>query len=587
MFVLRHRTLAGNVALLLTLALSLAIFMAYASGEAGAATKTGDVLDGGGQEVGTVTATDNEAVGGQVRIDLVLDPASSQDFSPLLVNLLSRNVSGIEPVNVYAYQDNEVNGTVYAHVYYTLPSGYVGATVYSVYAVYGGPGNVTTTVYLDLQTPPPEEPPGGGGGGGGGPTPPPANVVTDAGTVSVDVQNGVVNLQVDINRIVNVLARPAAQVSTEIVITVTKPTQAQGLGRPVVQEVVIPPAALVQIAQAGKAVAIQTEEVKIVLPPAEAQRIAQAAGGANVEVRVEPVAESRIRDLVERSPVPTGAAIRAAGQVLEIAIEIVPASGGSRSITSFEQPIELALAYDRTLASATVQRLGVYRLNEETSAWDYVGGRIDRSNGQVVASRRSLSTYAVLAYEKTFADLVSHWSREDVEVMAARHVARGMTEALFDPDSSVTRAQFAALVVRTLNLPVEHLSLPFSDVPTSAWFHGEVGTAWQAGIVQGYEDGAFRPDALISRQEMAAMIARAMEAAGQPGDPDGPATRRLIEVFADRAQIAPWAEDAAVVAVSEGIVRGRTPATFAPLADATRAEGTVMLKRLLAYLGEI
>jgi S-layer homology domain. len=71
----------------------------------------------------------------------------------------------------------------------------------------------------------------------------------------------------------------------------------------------------------------------------------------------------------------------------------------------------------------------------------------------------------------------------------------------------VTRAEFAAIVVRALGLPNVDHAANFADVEPQAWYAKEVAALRQFGIVSGYEDGPFRPYRKITRQEEMVMIA--------------------------------------------------------------------------------
>ncbi|WP_434006915.1 S-layer homology domain-containing protein [Paenibacillus konkukensis] len=153
-----------------------------------------------------------------------------------------------------------------------------------------------------------------------------------------------------------------------------------------------------------------------------------------------------------------------------------------------------------------------------------------------------------------------------------------MTDSSFAPQRDITRAEFAALLVRALGL-TETASAKFSDVQPGDWFAGAVGAASQAGLVDGFENGSFQPEASITREQMAVMIARAMNAAGKRAD----GSLASLSRFADAQSIGSWAREAVAQAVNAGIINGVTADDFAPSAEASRAEAAVMLKRMLQY----
>ena len=231
------------------------------------------------------------------------------------------------------------------------------------------------------------------------------------------------------------------------------------------------------------------------------------------------------------------------------------------------------------------QKLGVYRLNEETGTWEYVGGRYDPLNKTISVSRDHLSTYGVMLYDKAFSDTAGHWAESDIGLMASRHIANGMTEDEFAPDGTITRSQFATLLVRALGLELTDEGSVFADVAGPAWYRQYVMAANKAGLVNGMGEGKFAPDANISREQMAVMIMRAYNELMDTDYMNISTTAQLR--FDDERSIASWASHAVLIANDLGIINGMTAETFAPGQNATRAQAIVMIKRLLEASGEL
>ncbi|RXJ01686.1 lactocepin [Anaerobacillus alkaliphilus] len=176
---------------------------------------------------------------------------------------------------------------------------------------------------------------------------------------------------------------------------------------------------------------------------------------------------------------------------------------------------------------------------------------------------------------KTFGDISNHWAKAEIEFLATRSIINGKTETSFAPNADITRAEFAALVARVLELKKGEFQGTFSDVSSNAWYALEVEAAQEVGIVQG-SAGKFNPNSKITREEMAVMIVRAYEfKAKQSVTVEGE-----LE-FTDKDNVASWATDAVHAANSLGIVNGKTSTTFAPKDLATRAEAATMLYRLI------
>ena len=109
---------------------------------------------------------------------------------------------------------------------------------------------------------------------------------------------------------------------------------------------------------------------------------------------------------------------------------------------------------------------------------------------------------------KTFDDITgvnAHKNQPAIEALAARGVIDGKSDGSFDPEGSMTRAEFAAIVVRALGLTPEGKN-SFSDVAAEAWYAPYVGTAYSCGIITGVADDRFNPSGTITRQEAAVMV---------------------------------------------------------------------------------
>src|SRR5690606_7189712 len=113
-----------------------------------------------------------------------------------------------------------------------------------------------------------------------------------------------------------------------------------------------------------------------------------------------------------------------------------------------------------------------------------------------------------MAYHRFFKDVQGHWAQADIETMAARHIAQGVSSDSFAPNKPITRAEFTALLARTLQLE-EQSDKRFSDVPATSWYADAVNQAYTAGIVNGLDDDHFAPVLQITREQMAVMIVQA------------------------------------------------------------------------------
>ena len=114
-----------------------------------------------------------------------------------------------------------------------------------------------------------------------------------------------------------------------------------------------------------------------------------------------------------------------------------------------------------------------------------------------------------LTTENTFADVTDgQWHNKAISTMAKLGIVKGRRADSFDPDASITRAEFAAICARFNTKPVEN-SGSFSDI-SGHWAENEIERAAAFGWISGYPDGTFRPDARITRAEAMTMINRVL-----------------------------------------------------------------------------
>ena len=153
----------------------------------------------------------------------------------------------------------------------------------------------------------------------------------------------------------------------------------------------------------------------------------------------------------------------------------------------------------------------------------------------------------------------------------------GYEDGTVRPNGSISRAEVATVLFRLLKDDVRMQNLTkdnaYSDVSDTAWYAAAVSTLSKMGIISGYPDGTFRPNAPITRAEFAAMIARFDETAKSADTP-----------FTDIS--GHWAENAIGKAYGNGWVEGSSKTVFCPESNLTRAETATLLNRVLHRLPE-
>lgn len=240
-----------------------------------------------------------------------------------------------------------------------------------------------------------------------------------------------------------------------------------------------------------------------------------------------------------------------------------------------EAAVVIAIPYAPTVAErGKPDHIAVWHIDERGAASPVPNSRYDRAAGQVVFSTTHFSAYAAVSVFRTFADgAEARWAQSAIEAMASRGAIEGVSDAAFAPAASVGRAEFLRLLVDLLELQAAG-GEPFADVSAADPAYDAARIARRLGIAQGDGDGRFRPDAPMTRQEMMALTARALEAAGRLSSAGG-----SLSGFADASSVAEYAKDGAAALAAAGIVRG-IDGELQPNGPLTRAQAAVILHRI-------
>ncbi len=567
-----NRTLMGNIALVVFLAFLVTLTLGSftpAAAQSGEQTRQITVLDKDGrfQTERAILRTDQDRT--KVTLTIRITPLTQDDFSNIwfVIRDGQRVLKTVYASDAtYSEVYSEVYGAGYQFVYAWAYS-FTGLLPLEVSLVVYESGKQPKSIALTIEAPPPRPAPGPG------PAPAPAPVKHEVATGTVEVKDGLGTLTVDAAKVEKMLADPAVKA---VVFSIPTNLATQGT-------VAVSADLLARVLEGNRSAVVEIGGAKLAIPPGALDL--SAFKGQNVTLNLSVTKGE--------SPVPAAAAYRIAGEVYRFSIEAYAAGERKGAIRNFTAPVTLTLPYDPAkLAGAREDDLSLFRYNETAKRWDAVpGSTVDKRNKTVSAPRDSLSLYTVMVRVFTppqFTDISGHWAEHDINLMAGKGIAGGYPDGTFRPNANVTRAQFAALLIRTLGITEQAAKGGrFTDVAAKAWYAGAVETAAAAGLVGGYPDGSFKPNANITRQELAAMVTRGLAYQGKDVKLSAAEVEAILARFSDAAKISPWARNVAAVAADQGIVGGRTGNTFAPQENATRAEAIVMLKRMLAATGKL
>lgn len=180
---------------------------------------------------------------------------------------------------------------------------------------------------------------------------------------------------------------------------------------------------------------------------------------------------------------------------------------------------------------------------------------------------------------RTFEDIQEHRDKTAIEALASRDIINGKSENSFEPDSTMTRAEFATIIARGLGLAAEPTSV-FIDVTEKDWFFSYVQAAYKYGIIKGISKTEFNPKGTITREEAAVMIARAASLCGMDTGDQGFEKRDILAEFLDYVTVSEWAQDSLAFCYGEGIL-SKDVLEIKPKEAVTRAEIAHMLYNML------
>lgn len=266
----------------------------------------------------------------------------------------------------------------------------------------------------------------------------------------------------------------------------------------------------------------------------------------------------------------------------------VTASSGGRTIrvTSFNSFVEREIPIPQGTEAGTVTTAVV--LHEDGTIRS-VPTKLEVRNGAAYAVINSLtnSTYSLVSNSVAFKDVEQHWAKGAVNGMGSRMVVGGVGDNQFGPNRDITRAEFATMIVRALGLPQSADANVFKDVKESDWYGGTVQTAYAYRLINGFEDGTFRPNDKITREQAMAMIANAMKITGLSERAQDSSAEERIRSYGDAEEISAWAIGGVAQTIEAGIVTGTNDGLLAPKELIRRAEVAVMIERLLRKSGLI
>lgn len=220
------------------------------------------------------------------------------------------------------------------------------------------------------------------------------------------------------------------------------------------------------------------------------------------------------------------------------------------------------------------------RLTEEQNAQSGLddGPSVSHSGGGVSTSGPTAISPQIPGTQSPAAklsDIQNHWAQVSIELLVNKGIISGYEDGTFKPDNHVTRAEFVKMIASAFNLTGEAVG-EFTDVSSDHWAYSYIKNASAAGIINGYDDGSFNPEGIITREQAAVIIYRAISF-----------THNIAEgafVFGDMSTISDYALRAIIDLADAGLINGTGDGMFSPAVSTTRAQTAVLINNAIEYI---
>lgn len=260
-------------------------------------------------------------------------------------------------------------------------------------------------------------------------------------------------------------------------------------------------------------------------------------------------------------------------------------AAAAESLHSLDQINQLGVAYRQAVGGITVSQVDrlmsdLQRVNTRIDQQIAIGG--GTIGGGTIGGGNTGGGFQVgslpVISVRNFDDVRGYWGEPYVTELASRNVIGGFPNGTFAPNDEITRAQFAAIVVKALNLQPTTGGRSFVDVPSNHWAAGAIGAASNAGLIGGFPDGTFKPADNITRAQALVILSKALRNAS--------GSTASLQAYTDASAVPDWAAtNIAQAANAKIIVSFPNPSQIRPNALATRGEVAALMYQTLASLG--
>ncbi|GGH12020.1 alpha-amylase family glycosyl hydrolase [Paenibacillus segetis] len=281
-------------------------------------------------------------------------------------------------------------------------------------------------------------------------------------------------------------------------------------------------------------------------------------------------------------------AYRPLSAIYDFSVSVIDGLAGTPIHINLNGPFTIELNLDQaTLNSiSNKNKVGVYLIGDDGSL-QYLGGKL--KDGTLTFQSDRMGQFIVMEYNKVFSDVKPGWAKEFIGILAAKHIATGKDTDRFDPKGNVTRGQFAALLGRALGLKADMgagsgtNASALADVQEDSYYRDYVTMLNKMGIISGYPDGTFRPDELVTREQITTMLMKAYTYVTAHSLQEIAGINE--ESFTDIGEASSYAQESIKAAKALGIIQGTGQNKFQPSTISTREQVAAMIVLWLEQVG--
>ncbi|MCU0551591.1 MAG: DUF1565 domain-containing protein [Leptolyngbya sp. Prado105] len=217
--------------------------------------------------------------------------------------------------------------------------------------------------------------------------------------------------------------------------------------------------------------------------------------------------------------------------------------------------------------------VGVDVNNTTNNTFQAIGNNIDPKK---IAGRINFTAGGT---NTAFSDVQGHWAQQYIQALAGQNIITGFPDGTFKPNDPVTRAQFAAIVLKAFAPAAKNPAVNFSDVPSRYWGFAAIQSASRGGFMAGFPGGTFRPEQRIPKVQALVALSNGLEY--------GAGDSTVLSRFQDAASIPNWAAGPIAAATQRQIVVNYPVVSqLNPGRDATRAEVAAFIYQALVSAGK-